>query len=166
MPAFHQRSSSALVSAMLISAACGCARTPVEHTVRKVAPEPDSTVQEQGPAMPADMATDNRERPTSDEPAPEHGSAREEFLGKLTEKIERFDAQLDALRTKVSQLGDAARIEWDRRLAEFEERRDALRAKIEEATKATEEMWDQAKHRTHAAWDELEKAFREAEAEL
>lgn len=91
---------------------------------------------------------------------------KEEFQKKLETRLNELDAEIAKLREKGHDLKDDAKANWNRKLAELETKREAAHAKLAEVGNSSAEAWKDVQLGAQSAWDELDKAFREASREF
>ena len=91
---------------------------------------------------------------------------KEEFQKKLAAQLKDLEGEIAKLREKGRNLKDEAKTNWDRKISELETKREAARAKLAEVGRSTAEAWEDVRKGAQSAWDELEKAFREAAKEF
>jgi hypothetical protein len=131
-------------------AAIGCEQKPADRTPRRVTPE--------------DV---RRDAGQAAETAAEYSrQTREEFQKKLDTRLKELDAQIATLREKGRDRKDEAKAKWDRNMTELETRRAAARAKLAEVNNSSADAWKDVRKGAQAAWDELDKAFRDAAREF
>ena len=87
---------------------------------------------------------------------------KEEFQQKLDAQLNELDAKIATLREKGADLKDDAKANWEQTMADLETKRDAARAKLGEVGSASAEAWKDVQKGAQSAWDELDKAFRDA----
>lgn len=92
--------------------------------------------------------------------------AKEEFQRKLDARLKNMDAEIAKLHEKGRDLKGDAKVKWDQKLADLETKRDAARAKLAEVGQSSGAAWKDAQQGAQSAWDELEKAFRDASREF
>jgi len=127
-------------------AAAGCERKPADRPPKKVTSE--DVRGDAGKAV---------------ETAAEYSQqAKEEFQKKLETKLDELDAKIDDLREKGRNLKDTAKANWDRKMAELEVKRKAANAKLSELGHSSAEAWKDVRKGAESAYDDLEKAFRDA----
>lgn len=91
---------------------------------------------------------------------------KEEFQKKLDAQLKELDAEIAKLQEKGRDLKDKAKANWDQKMADLEKKRDAARAKLAEVGHSTAEGWEDVRKGAQSAWDELDKAFRDASREF
>ena len=91
---------------------------------------------------------------------------KEEFQKKLEAQLQGLDAEIAKLREKGGKLKDEAKTNWDQKMADLETKRDAARTKLAEVGSASAEAWKDFQKGAQSAWDELEKASKEASREF
>jgi len=92
--------------------------------------------------------------------------AKEDFQKNLDARLNELDAKITKLREKGRNLKDKAKTNWDQKMAELETKREAARAKLAEVGHASAEAWKDVQKGVQSAWDELDKAFRNAAQEF
>ena len=92
--------------------------------------------------------------------------AKEEFQKKLETQLNELDAKIAKLREKGRDLKDNAKAGWDRKMADLEAKREATHAKLAEVGHSSAEAWKDVRKGAESAWDELDKAFRDASREF
>jgi len=144
---------SRLISMFLLAgllAASGCERKPPDGTPGKVTSE--------------DVRRDAGE--AVDTAAEFSQQTKEEFQKNLDARLNELDAQIAVLREKGRDLKDQAKANWDQKMADLETKRAAARAKLDEVAQSSAESWKDVQKGAQSAWDELDKAFREASREF
>lgn len=136
-----------LLAGVVALAASGCvqkqpAEQPVEHTVRKVAPE----------AEPEGTKAD--------------AQAKDQFARALNMKLERLDEELREVQSRVTNLSEAAKAEWTEKMADLAAKRQAAEAKLDEVRKSAEGAWEHLREGADRAWEELEQAVQKAQKEF
>ena len=91
---------------------------------------------------------------------------KEEFQAKLDTQLNEMDAEIAKLREKGQGLKNEAKASWAPKMAELETKRDAARVKLTEVGHASAEAWKDAQQGAQLAWNELDKAFRDASREF
>jgi TolA-binding protein len=91
---------------------------------------------------------------------------KEEFQKSLDARLKELDAEIAKLREKGRDLKDDAKANWDRKMADLEAKREAARAKLAEIGQSSAEAWKDVQKGAQSAWDELDKAIRDAAREF
>lgn len=91
---------------------------------------------------------------------------KDEYQSKLDLRLEELDKEIVVLREKGSQLKDDAKVRWDEKLTQLESKREAARVKLAEVKNSSAEAWKDLQKGAQSAWDELDKAFRDASSEF
>jgi hypothetical protein len=73
-----------------------------------------------------------------------------------------WNVAIARLREKGRDRKDKAKAKWDHPMTELEAKRDAARAKQDEIGHSSAEAWKDVRKGARSAWDELDKAFRDA----
>ena len=131
-------------------ASSGCERKPADRTPGKVTSE--------------DVRRDAGE--AVDTAAEFSQQTKEEFQKNLDARLKELDAEIAKLREKGRDLKDEAKANWDQKMADLETKRDIARAKLDEVAHSSAESWKDVQKGAQSAWDELDKAFREASREF
>ncbi|MHB1035244.1 MAG: sll1863 family stress response protein [Pirellulales bacterium] len=92
--------------------------------------------------------------------------SKEEFQKKLEAQLKELDGKIAALRAKGRNLKDKAKTDWDQKMAELQTKREAASAKLTEAGHASAEAWKDVKKGAQSAYDDLDRAFRNASQEF
>ena len=92
--------------------------------------------------------------------------AKEDFQKNLDARLNELDAKIVKLREKGRDLKDKAKANWDQKMAELETKREAARAKLAEVGHSSADAWKDVQKGAQSAWDELDKAFRDASQEF
>ena len=92
--------------------------------------------------------------------------AKEEFQKKLETQLNELDAKIVKLREKGSGLKNKAKANWDQKMSELETKRKAANAKLAEVGASSAEAWKDVRKGAQSAYDDLDKAFRDASKEF
>jgi TolA-binding protein len=131
-------------------AVVGCERKPADRTTGKVTSE--DVRRDAGQAV--NTAVEFSQQ------------AKEEFQRKLDARLKNMDAEIAKLHEKGRDLKGEAKTKWDQKLADLEMKRDAARAKLGEIGQSSGEAWKDVQKGAQSAWDEMDKAFRDASQEF
>ena len=88
--------------------------------------------------------------------------SKEEFQKNLDARLNELDAKIAKLREKGNNLKDKAKANWDQKMAELDTKREAARAKLAEVGQSSAEAWKDVQKGAQSAYDDLDKAFRDA----
>jgi LPS O-antigen subunit length determinant protein (WzzB/FepE family) len=131
-----------------VVAVIGCERQPADPASQKVTSE--------------DVRRDASQAVTT--AAEFSQQAKEDFQKSLDARLQALDAEIARLGEKGRDLKD--KVDWDRKLAELETKREAARVKLDELGRSSADAWKDVQKGAQAAWDELDKTFREATSEF
>ena len=92
--------------------------------------------------------------------------AKEDFQKNLDARLNELDAKITKLREKGRNLKDQAKANWDQKMAELETKREAARAKLTEVGQSSAEAWKDVQKGAQSAYDDLDKAIRDAAKEF
>lgn len=130
-------------------AAPGCEQSPGDQTSGKVTPE--------------DV---RRDAGKATKTAAEYSQqTKEEFQKNLEAQLNELDAKIAKLRQQGRDLKDKAKANWDQKMADLETKRKAAGAKLAEVGHSGEEAWKDVRRGAESAWNDLDKAFRDASKE-
>lgn len=131
-------------------AALGCEQKPADPTPGKVTSE--DVLRDAGHAV---------------KTAGEYSQqTKEEFQKKFENQLSELDAKIATLREKGRDLKDEAKVKWDQKMADLETKREAASAKLTEVGGSSDEAWKDVRQGAQSAWDELDKAVRDASQEF
>lgn len=140
---------SALVSATVVAVPlgliAGCAEKPIEHTVKKV---------------PTENAT--HEKPAAESQAGAFATMKAKVEKELSASLDKLDAEIQELKAKSANLKADAQARLDKAVAELAAKQKAARQKLDELKTSSAESWERLEHGAKAAWEELERAVKEA----
>jgi LPS O-antigen subunit length determinant protein (WzzB/FepE family) len=136
-------------------ASSGCEQ---QYEQKSADPTPKKTV------TPEDVRRDAGQ--AADTAAEYSQQTKEEFQKKLETQLKELDAKIAKLREKGRDMKDEAKVKWDRKMADLEKKREVARAKLAEVGHSSAEAWKDVKKGAQSAWDELDKAFRDASREF
>ena len=139
-----------LFSAAVLASFAGCAKPPVEHTVRKVTAEDVRRDTEKA----ADTATKAAVQ------------AKEDFERRLESGLADMDSEIAKLREKGLALKDEAKTRWNAKMADLKAKQEAARKMMDELGRSSGEAWGHLEKGAQSAWDDLQKAFQEASKEF
>lgn len=131
-------------------AASGCEQKPADPTPGKVTPK--DVHRDAGQVV--DTASEFSQQ------------AKEDFEKSLDARLEELDAEIAKLREKGSDVKDEAKAEWDQKMSDLEAKRKAARAKLAEVSQSSAKAWKDVQQGARSAWDELDKAFKDASREF
>ena len=87
---------------------------------------------------------------------------REEFIDEANRRLERIDAEIQAMEEEMATAGDEARTRWQQAMTTLREERQQAVETIERARQATAEEWQQMRQDARAALDDVERAYNRA----
>ena len=139
-----------MVSLAGLLAAIGCEQKPADRTPGKVTSE--DVRRDAGQA--AKTAAEYSQQ------------TKEEFQKDLDARLNELDAEIAKLREKGRNLKDKGKANWDQKMPELQAKRDAARAKLAEVRGSSAEAWKDLRKGAQSAYDDLDKAFRDASREF
>lgn len=89
-------------------------------------------------------------------------SERQEYIDKLTEKLQRWDKEIAALDGKITTVSDDVKAEYQARLKELLEHKAVAQKKLREVRDSSEEAWQELQKGLEKSWDTLAQSFRDA----
>ena len=139
-----------MVSLVGLLAAIGCEQKPADRTPGKVTSE--------------DV---RRDAGLAAKTAAEYSrQTKEEFQNDLDARLNELDAEIAKLREKGRDLKAKGKANWDQKMPELQAKRDAARTKLAEVRNSSAEAWKDVRKGAQSAYDDLDKAFREASREF
>jgi hypothetical protein len=131
-------------------AALGCEKKPADRTPDKVTSE--DVHRDAGQAV---------------KTAAEYSQqTKEAFQKGLDARLHELDRKIASLGEQGRDLKDQAKADWDRKMAELKTKREAAGAKLAEVGHSSAEAWKDVRKGAQSAYDELDKAFRDASREF
>jgi DNA repair ATPase RecN len=88
--------------------------------------------------------------------------SREEFVLKLKEKIDLWNADLNKLQARADQASAEARIKYQQQIEDLQEKRQELEGKMAQLRGAGEGAWEDVKSGTEIAWSSMSEALSSA----
>jgi LPS O-antigen subunit length determinant protein (WzzB/FepE family) len=131
-------------------AAPGCERKPADRTPGKVTSE--DVRRDAGHAV--NTAVEYSQQ------------TKEEFQAKLENHLNELDAKISNLRQKGRDMKEQTKANWDQKMTELETKRKAANAKLDEVGHSSAEAWKDVRKGAQSAYDDLDKAFRDAAKEF
>ncbi|QKK01929.1 MAG: hypothetical protein HND55_04190 [Pseudomonadota bacterium] len=86
-------------------------------------------------------------------------TTRNEFIGKLKERLDDLDQKIEKLKGKGEKMQDEARKEYESRLHDLREKRREASRKIKEIEAAGDEKWQHLKDEAEHLWNALGNSF-------
>lgn len=91
-------------------------------------------------------------------------SRKEEFVRTMHARLDRWNAEIDALMVKADTVEANARAEYRKQIEVLRGRRDEARSKLKELESAGEGAWEDLKVGVELAWDAVSEAVHSAAA--
>lgn len=89
-------------------------------------------------------------------------SRKDDYLAQMNSQLKKWDAELDKLSAKTTELGAEARAEYQAQLDALRANRDGALKKMQELTAASESAWQEMSKGMSAAWDAMKVAIEKA----
>ena len=89
-------------------------------------------------------------------------SKRHEYIEKFKNKLDEWDADIDALEVKARETTDELKVEIVDQLASLRVKRDIAKLKLAEIKDASEEAWEDIKGGADEAWNSFKQAIDKA----
>lgn len=86
-------------------------------------------------------------------------STRDEYVRKMQAKLEEWNADIDKLAAKTSEVSAEVRSEYREQIAALKEKQAAALQKIEEVQKSGENAWKDLKSGIELAWSAIGEAI-------
>ena len=91
-------------------------------------------------------------------------STRDEYIRKMQAKLEEWNADIDTLTAKASDVAADARSEYNEQIGILRAKQAAVRQKIEEMQKSGEGAWEDLKAGIELAWTAIGEAVDSAKS--
>jgi len=91
---------------------------------------------------------------------------KEEFQKKLDTRLKELDSEVAKLHEEWRDRKDEAKARWEGKMKELETKRGVARAKLVEIRDSSAEAWKDLRKGAQLAWEDLDKAFRDASQEF
>lgn len=89
-------------------------------------------------------------------------STKDEFVRSMHSRLDRWNAEIDALSARAAAAQTDARGEYEKQLESLRARRDEAREKLAQLEAASESAWGDMKAGVELAWDVVTEAVRSA----
>jgi hypothetical protein len=89
-------------------------------------------------------------------------TARDSYVRKLKEQLDRWSAELSKLEGKAKQPLVGMKDAYERQLKELRGRRNVVQRQMEEIQKAGDHAWDQLREGADAAWKAMDESIKKA----
>lgn len=89
-------------------------------------------------------------------------SSKDDYIRKLQNQLDKWNAQIDRLVVQAALAKAEARVEYHDEITALREKRDELLGKLGELQHASEGAWEDVKSGLEQAWNAVEKAFGSA----
>jgi uncharacterized coiled-coil DUF342 family protein len=89
-------------------------------------------------------------------------SMKDDYLAQMNSQLKKWDAELDKLSAKTSELGAEARTKYQEQLDALRANRDAALKKMQELSAASESAWHEMSKGMSSAWDAMKTALEKA----
>jgi len=89
-------------------------------------------------------------------------TARDVYVKKLKEQLDRWNADISKLEAKAKQPLVGMKEAYDKQLKELRERRNLLQQQMADIQKAGDQAWDQLREGSDKAWKAMEESLKKA----
>jgi len=89
-------------------------------------------------------------------------TTRHEYIEKLKNKLDEWDADIDELEAKAGKTKADVKFELEDQITSLRLKRDIASLKLSEIKDASEEAWEDVKQGTEEAWSNLKDAIEKA----
>jgi DNA-binding transcriptional MerR regulator len=89
-------------------------------------------------------------------------TARDVYVKKLKEQLDRWNADISKLEAKAKQPLAGMKEAYDKQLKELRERRNLLQHQMADMQKASDQAWDQLRVGADKAWKAMEESLKKA----
>ena len=87
---------------------------------------------------------------------------RDIYVEKLKTQLDKWNADIDKLETKIREYEVSARQQYETELIELREKRNEARARLTELQEASEDAWEDLLHGFERSWDILRESIEHA----
>jgi len=91
-------------------------------------------------------------------------STKDEYVRKMHEKLEHWNAEIDALAGRVEHAEAGARTEYHKQIEAMRGKRDDARKRLDELQQSSEVAWEDMKTGVEMAWDAISEALSSAKS--
>ena len=89
-------------------------------------------------------------------------SKKDAYVQKLHAKIDEWNADIDKLTAKASQVEAESKIEYQKQIETLKNKRDEVEKKVSEISRSGEEAWNDLKAGIDLAWEAMNEAVKSA----
>jgi predicted nucleic acid-binding Zn-ribbon protein len=89
-------------------------------------------------------------------------TARDTYIKKLKEQLDRWNADISKLEAKAKQPLVGMKEAYEKQLKDVRERRNALQQQMAEIQKAGDQAWDHLREGSDKAWKAMEESVKKA----
>jgi len=89
-------------------------------------------------------------------------TARDAYVRKLREQLDRWNAELSKLEAKAKQPLAGMKEAYEKQLKELRERRNVMQQQMADIQKAGDHAWDHLRASADTAWKAMEESFKKA----
>lgn len=89
-------------------------------------------------------------------------TARDAYVRKLKDQLDRWNAELSKLETKARQPLTGMKDAYEKQLKELRGRRNAMQQQMAEIQKAGDHAWDHLRKSSDEAWKAMEESIKKA----
>ncbi len=89
-------------------------------------------------------------------------TARDAYVRKLKDQLDRWNAELSKLETKAKQPLAGMKDAYERQLGELRSRRNAMQQQMAEIQKAGDHAWDHLREGAEKAWKAMDESIKKA----
>ena len=89
-------------------------------------------------------------------------TARDAYVRKLKEQLDRWNAEISKLDTKAKQPLASVKDAYEKQLKELRGRRNAMQQQLAEIQKAGDHAWDHLREGADTAWKAMEESVKKA----
>jgi len=89
-------------------------------------------------------------------------TTRDEYVRKMHAKLDQMNNEIDRLLARSSEIEEAGRQDFARRMEDLRQRRDEARARLEGLRQSSESAWKDIQAGTELAWQAIAEAIDSA----
>ena len=93
-------------------------------------------------------------------------SKRDEYVAKLKNKLDEWNADIDKLEAKAEVVKEEAKELYEEEVSVVRQHRDNIKLKVNELVESSDEAWEELKTGVEQAWEKLSEAIEKAHSKF
>lgn len=91
-------------------------------------------------------------------------NTRDEYVAKLKQQLDRWNAEVATWEDKAKQAGTGMKAEYDKHIGDLRQQRDQAMERMRQVQSASGDAWKELMNGTDEAWGKMRDAFNRARA--